>query len=105
VSYNGNWDTTKEAWDTTAFLWTSGFVDIGRRRKRRANSKELKDQWGVYEEEFITVFVVVNGKEFSVTKRRKIYVNGRKPIEITIRDITQRIIEVMKPNIKVQING
>ena len=104
MAYNGNWDETMEDWATTSFLWTSNFLRIGR-RKRRAISKELKDQWGVYEEEFITVFVVVNGKEFSVTKRRKIYVNGRKPIEITIRDITQRIIEVMKPNIKVQING
>ncbi len=104
MSYNANWDTTTEDWATTSFLWTSSFLKLGR-RKRRGSEKELRDEWGVYEEEFITVFVLVNGKEFSVTKRCKIYVNGRKPIEITIKSITQRIIEAIKPNIKVQING
>ena len=105
MGHNANWDTTTEDWATTSFLWTSGFISAGRRRKRRSNTKELRDKWGIYEEEFITVFVVVNGKEFSVTKRRKIYVNGRQPIAITIKSITQRIIEVIKPNIKVEING
>ena len=102
--HNANWDTTTEDWATTSFSWTGNFIRLGR-RKRRGSEKELRDQWGAYEEEFITVFVLVNGKEFSVTKRRKIYVNGRKPIEITIKSITQRIIEAIKPNIKVQING
>jgi hypothetical protein len=102
--HNANWDTTKEDWATTSFLWTSNFIQGGK-RVRRGSEDILRDEWGAYEEEFITVFVLVNGKEFSVTKRRKIYINGRKPMEITIRDITQRIIEVMKPNIKVQING
>ena len=104
MAYNGNWDETMEDWATTSFLWTSNFIQGGK-RVRRGSEDILRDEWGVYEEEFITVFVLVNGKEFSVTKRRKIYVNGRKPIEITIKSITQRIIEAIKPNIKVQING
>lgn len=104
MAYNGNWNETMEDWATTSFLWTSDFIRVGR-RKRRGKEKELRDEWGAYEEEFITVFVLVGGKEFSVTKRRKIYVNGKQPIAITIKSITQRIIEVIKPNIKVEING
>ena len=105
---NGNWDTTSENYHNSNHVWTGSFIDLGVRSKKRRRGKtkdELRDQWGVYEESEITLYCKIKGlPEVNITKVRKHYLNGRKPVEFSIKGVAERIMEALKPTIKVKIN-
>ena len=89
------WSETAANWNTTNIIWAVGGIIVS--KKGGHSNGGVNSKGREYKEHFITVTVEVFNKKFSVTKTKREYINAGAT------NIAERIIENLKPNIKIKI--
>ena len=93
-----DWDKAENLWSTTHRIWSGNLVTVEVEISARAGGGVgAKKRESKYTDKTITVRVFFKDKEFSMTKIKREYT------DVKAKHIAERIMESLKPNIKIKV--